>query len=110
MSPAAIEDPKIKMNGHHPGNQEESVEWSKKCLEKYIDPNKSLKDYIKELNYNLKIWWEIGHVKLDWRSQQTIPISRIERTNRGTGIYLKKHTIIAMVNVNNGDIPLLNAL
>ena len=53
--PVAIEGPKTR-DGKIPSliTREEAVEWLKKCLEKYPDPEKSLEDYIEKLDYNLR--------------------------------------------------------
>ena len=53
--PAAIKGPKTR-DGKLPPlvTREEAVEWLKRCLEEHPDPEKSLKDYIKKLDYNLR--------------------------------------------------------
>lgn len=53
--PVAIEGPKTR-DGKLPPliTKEEAVEWLKRCLEEYPDPEKSLEDYIEKLEYNLK--------------------------------------------------------
>ena len=35
--------------------KEEAVEWIKKCIEKYPDPNKTVQDYIRKLFYNTHV-------------------------------------------------------
>ena len=53
--PVAIKGPKTR-DGKMPPliTSEEAVEWLKKCLERYSDPEKRLEEYIEKLDYNLK--------------------------------------------------------
>ncbi|BES81445.1 hypothetical protein PABY_10120 [Pyrodictium abyssi] len=53
--PVAIKGPKTR-DGKLPPlvTKEEAVEWLKKCLKEYPDPEKSLEDYVEKLEYNLR--------------------------------------------------------
>ncbi len=53
--PVAIMGPKTR-EGRLPPlvTKEEAVEWLKRCLEEYPDPEKSLEDYIEKLEYNMR--------------------------------------------------------
>ena len=53
--PVAIRGPKTK-EGRLPPliTREEAIEWLKVSLEKYRDQEKSLEDYVRKLDYNLK--------------------------------------------------------
>jgi len=53
--PVVVKGPKTK-DGQLPPltSKEDAVEWLRKSLEKYPDPEKTLEDYIEKLEYNLK--------------------------------------------------------